>query len=393
MTWFLFKIIVPILVIGVLILVHELGHFLVAKWCGVGVVKFSIGFGPVVFKWKRGETVYQLCAIPLGGFVRMVGDIPDALTGPQSTDEAVRQADADDVPPELLADRSRWFVEKSLFQRSAIVFAGPFFNFISAVAFIVIAALLYGEMIPLKESRIGEVVAGGPAAAAGLLDGDLVLRIGEKPVSTWDEFSSRIYEGPDVATPLVVRRGETTVELSVTPKKGTVNNPAGGSKEVFLIGVTPATETRAIGFVDALEHGVLWTYTASARTLEGIGGMLFGNISPKELAGPIFIFDAASKQAQKGFEYLLYLMALLSVSLAVLNLLPVPVLDGGHLLFFFIEALVGPISTAKKEMAQQVGFILLIGLMGYAITNDLRREVPSEAPSPISWSDETAPNK
>ena len=172
---FLYKALISVLLLGVLIFIHELGHFLVAKMCGVGVLRFSIGFGPILLKFRIGETRYQLCAIPLGGYVRMLGDMPDALTGEQKTDEQVREMlddeELDEASRLARSDKSRWFIEKNLWQKSLIVFAGPLFNFLLAIVFIAIGAYFYSEKSADPRAIIGEVIKAAPAASAGVLEG------------------------------------------------------------------------------------------------------------------------------------------------------------------------------------------------------------------------------
>jgi regulator of sigma E protease len=399
MTWLLWKVLVPIAIVGVLIVIHELGHFLVAKWCGVGVVKFSIGFGPSILRWKGKETIYQLSIIPLGGFVRMVGDIPDGLTGPQKTDAAVRAEEddeetepEDEIPEELLRDRSKWFIEKNLWQRSAIVFAGPFANFVSAFLFVAIAIALYGRTNLDESPIIGAVDSTSPAEAAGLKEGDVVLSVASDPINSWEQLAKRIHLGPaegDTLT-LQVRRGEAEIPLVVTPKFRELRTFSGEKQKVFLIGIAQQTIIEPVPLSETLTSAASWTYGATMGTYEGLWGMVTGKVSPDELAGPLFIFDAAGKQAKKGMENVYYFMAMLSISLAVLNLLPIPVLDGGHLLFFLLEGLLGPISIRKKEIAQQVGLAFLLLLMGFAISNDIRRDPKSLEGKP-SWEEESPP--
>lgn len=397
MTWFLSSVVVPILVIGVLILVHELGHFLVAKWCGVGVVKFSIGFGPALLKWKRAETVYQLSAIPLGGFVRMVGDVPDMITGAQATDDAVRGdetdaekvAEDDEVPPELLADHSKWFVEKGFWQRFAIVFAGPASNFIFAVLFVFAVVAIYGEEVPEETAVIGIVMPGSPAEKAGVLPGDHVHALNGEAISSWEELALKIQRGDGGELKLDVERGGERKVVEVTPKKREIRTLRGEKKPVYLIGIQQKTERRSAALTTAAKVGVLWTYHQAYLTYAGLWGMVSGVVAPSELAGPLFIFNAAGKEARKGFENILLFMSVLSVSLGVLNLLPIPILDGGHLMFFVLEALMGPIAMRKKEFAQQIGFMLLMLLMGFAITNDIRRD-PKASPDNVNFEESSA---
>lgn len=372
MTFLLTKIVAPVLVIGILIFIHELGHFLFAKLCGVGVVRFSIGFGPPLLRWKRGETEYQLALIPLGGFVRMVGDVSDVISGTDSSDSAAELPS--DIPPELLADRSRWFVEKSVGARAAIVFAGPLFNFLGAMIIIAAAVFLYGEEVVEEGAVIGNTAAGAPAEQAGIKRGDRVLSIDGQAVSSWEDLAKSIHNTSTESLSLVVARPEGEQTVVVHPQKQTIHDSTGEAREVFLIGIEPFSTRIDAGPLRALYLGGRWTAIASWKVTQGLFAMVRGRVSPGDLAGPIFIFATAAEQAKKGLEDVLFFMAFLSVSLAVLNLLPIPVLDGGHLLFFLVEALVGPISNRKKEIAQHAGLVFLLLLMGFAITNDIRRD-------------------
>jgi regulator of sigma E protease len=377
MTWM----ISAITVVGLLILIHEAGHFIVAKLCGVGVVRFAIGFGPTLIKFKYGETEYSLGAIPLGGYVRMVGDMPDAITGKQATDDVVRGdevvIDVSDIPPEMLADKTKWFIEKTLFQRSSIVIAGPLFNLISALLFVFFAIFIYGEDVPVKQPIIGSVMDDSPAQAGGVKTGDQVLTLNGKKITDWENLAQTIHDGTGEPISLRILRAGVEQTISVVPKARMSHDASGAPKNVFLIGIEQDTDKVVAGLFRSMELSGLWVYNASIRTLTGLVGMATGNISPKEIAGPIFIFKAAGKQAEKGLESTLYFMALLSVSLAVLNLLPIPILDGGHLFFFLVEAIFGPMSIRKKEFAQQVGLVFLLFLTCFAITNDIRRPTES----------------
>lgn len=378
----------PILVIGVLVFIHELGHFLLAKFCGVGVVKFSVGFGPAIFKFRHRETIYQLSIIPLGGFVRMVGDMPDMITGPQATDEIVREGELPDdetleanlgvkMNPELkasLSDRSKWFIEKNYWQKSAIVFAGPFFNFMLAIFLVIVSVSLYGQEELSDQPVIGAVMHDSPADVSGLKMGDLVYQVNGAEVKTWEELAKAIHDSEGGEVKLDVRRATETLNLVVTPQAQTVKLMTGGEKKAYFIGINRKSTRVESNFLDAVKIGFLWTYDTSKLTLSGIWGMIRGKGSKSDLAGPIFIFEAVGEKAEQGLESVIHLTALLSISLGVLNLLPIPVLDGGHLLFFLIEAIIGPISIRKKEIAQSVGMLLLLAVMVFAVSNDLTRD-------------------
>ena len=391
---------IPVLVIGVLICVHEFGHFLLAKLTGVGVLKFSIGFGPALFKVRRKETEYQLSAIPLGGYVRMVGDMPDLLTGKQATDETVREADTDEEklqrieyenqPSEVrraIEDRARWFIHKNFWQRTSIVLAGPVFNYLLAIVVVIIASWIYGEERMDEAPKIGSVMAGSPAEKAGVKPGDIVHTIGGKETATWDDLAETVHRGTGEEIVLDVSRGSEKLTLTVQPQMKEVRGYTGEKKSAYFIGIGPSIYRSETGFVGATRFGLLWTLDKTVLTYVGLWGMLTGKVSPKDLAGPLFIIDTAGKQSREGFDSLLYFTALLSVSLAVLNLLPIPVLDGGHIMFFIVEALIGPISVRKKEFAQQVGMVLLLCLMVFAIRNDIFRE-PVKAG--VDWQAEDA---
>ncbi len=382
---FLLKLIVFILVIGVLVLVHEFGHFIVAKMCGVGVLKFAVGFGPPIVKFKKGDTVYQIGWIPLGGFVRMVGDIPDMITGAQATDEAVRMEDKteDQIEGEseaarrLFADRSCWFIEKGFWAKSAIVFAGPLFNFVFAFFVASYCGFQYGERVQVDTPVLGEIIKNSPGERAGLKEKDLVKSIDGVAITKWKDLATTIHGANGRTLLLQVEREGKPVELSATPQGVTVGSGP-ESKKVYFLGISPYVEIVPVTGFSAFRYGWDWISIMTKQTYTGLWGMFRGQVSPNELAGPIFIFQEAGRQVEKGFESLFYFMAIISVSLAVLNLLPIPVLDGGHLLFFLIEALIGPIGIKKKEVAQQIGMLFLLCLMAFALRNDVVRKAQPE---------------
>ena len=386
----------PIFVLGALIFVHELGHFLVAKWCGVGVLKFSVGFGPVLWKFRRGETQYQLSAIPLGGFVRMIGDLPRDTEIDLEEDEELLREDYGELfdEPEtraLIQDRKRWFIEQNLWKKSAIVFAGPLFNFIFAIFVVFLSTLLYGQQSIDERPVIGGILAASPADKAGIQAGDEFVSIDGKMINAWEEAAETIRNGDGSQIEIAIRRDGEPVNISLTPQEKTIPGIDGQPENVFLIGIEPNLVYKSVGFFDAVKNGFVWTFTVTARTYTGLWGMFTGLVSPKDLAGPLFIIGEAGNQAERGMDYLLFFMAILSVSLAVLNLLPIPVLDGGHLMFFALEAIFGPISFRKKEVAQQFGILVLISLMVFAIHNDIQRTFSDESPGRAEpkWNEET----
>lgn len=381
----IWKIFTFLVVIGALVFVHEFGHFIIAKLCRVGVLKFSVGFGPTIFKKKVGETTYQIGIIPLGGFVRMLGDMPDMITGEQETDSLVRvvgEADYKSLSSkeqELLNDRSRWFIEKPLLHRSAIVAAGPIFNFAFSIIAIFFSILIYGEIHFDDQPIISQIDKGSPAAIVGVQANDRVTKVDGVSIETWSELAEKIFFSKGKELVLDVERGSELLSFKIKPKKINSGYRVGIARQVN-------EERKESTVFRAAQMSVVWTARISILTLDGLWGMLTGQISPENLGGPKLIFDEAGKHADKGFESFLRFLAFLSVTLAVLNLLPIPVLDGGHLLFFLYEAIFGPIQVRKKEFAQQVGMLFLLLLMVYAIRNDFTREPIEDTPKEVDWS-------
>jgi regulator of sigma E protease len=337
-----------------LIVIHELGHFLVAKYLGIGVERFSIGFGPKLASFRRGETEYMLSVIPLGGYVKLIGDDPRGADG----------------------DHPRAFLKKPISHRIAVVAAGPLANFALAV---VILASVHWVGVPTPQiselPEVGEVVANSPAQQAGLQPGDRILMVDGVPVSKWEDLVQIIHQHINTPLQLRVQRGTQTFEMTVTPKPGTVIR-ALEEVEVGLIGVAPHVDITVLRYSApiALWKGLEKTYELSDLTVRSLVKMVQGKISPKHLAGPVGIFQMAGQQAKVGWLPLVSLMAVLSISLGILNLFPIPVLDGGHILFFALEGLWGqPISPRKQEIATQVGLFLLVALMLTAFYNDLLR--------------------
>ncbi|RII26614.1 MAG: RIP metalloprotease RseP [Geobacter sp.] len=347
------SIISAIIVLGVLIFVHELGHFLFAKLFDVGVDKFSLGFGTKIVGFRKGETEYLISAFPLGGYVKMIGENDDGELSE--------------------ADQARSFAAKPPLQRIAIVAAGPIFNLLFAYLLFIV---IYMVGVPAATTKIGEVMKDKPAARAGLMANDVVTAIDGKPVQRWDDLAKTIAEGKGQPLELQVRRGNTVLTIRVTPESRSGKNLFGETVTSPVIGVVAAGEivTDRFGPLDAFVKGSAQSWNVIKLTILSLVKLVERAIPLDTIGGPIMIAKMAGQQAAAGGVSFLAFMALLSVNLGVLNLLPVPILDGGHLFFYFWELIFRrPVSMKTREIAQQIGLVLLIGLMVLAFYNDIAR--------------------
>jgi regulator of sigma E protease len=339
-----------VVVLGVLIFVHEFGHFIVARRLGVGVTKFSFGFGPKLFGVQRGETEYLLSAIPLGGYVKLVGE-----------------SDADDVPPD---QRGRSFSHKPVWVKMAVVVAGPIGNLLFAV---LVFWLVFLGGVPSLTTQIGDVVAGAPAARAGLRKGDVVLRVNGVPVKNWEELAARIRMGtPGKALELTVRRDGAEKTIPVAPELREGRTLFGEKISEPKIGIAAGQEVvyRPIGVGAAFVRA-----GAETGKLVYLTGMTVVKLVTRALPSEtLLIAQIAGDQARQGASAFAYFLGLLSVNLGILNLLPIPILDGGHLLFFSVEALMRkPISQQARMVAHQVGMAVILTLTALVFYNDIVR--------------------
>lgn len=342
------------IVLGVLIFVHEFGHFLLAKLMGVGVKKFSLGFGPRIVGKKIGMTEYLISAIPLGGYVKMVGEEPE-----KELDESLLPLS---------------FSHKSLFKRSLIVLAGPVFNLLLSVVIFFVFFQVSG--LPIMKPEVGEVQEGMPAHDAGIRTGDRVLSIDGKPVARWEDLADLIKQSSGGPLRIEILRDNSTLLVKVVPKLVSSKNLFGEPVEKYVIGITAsgAVTIERLNPFQSAAQGVLQTWQIGKLTVLAIGKIIAGTISAKTLGGPIMIAQLAGQQAEAGIINLIFFIALLSVNLGIINLLPIPVLDGGHLLFFLIEAVSRrPINLKMREVAQQVGIFILVLLMIFVFYNDIAR--------------------
>lgn len=344
---------ISISLLGLLIIVHEAGHMLYARWMGVKILRFSIGFGPLLLRWTRGDTEYAVSAIPLGGYVKMAGE--------QELDETHSPKPGD-------------YLSKSVAARAGIVFAGPFVNYLVAcLALWVVFIIGYPEMLPV----VGRLQPNMPAQTAGIQLKDRVRVIDGVPVNTWDEMTAVIHQSAGRPLSVVVDREGAAHTLTVTPRMRQITDPFGRKKQVGLIGVGPsgAFESLRFGPVEAFGRSFKKLHEWSGQTLLGLWSVATGRMPMREsMTGPIGIIILTSEAVKAGIAPLLLLISLFSLSLAIFNLFPVPVLDGGHLLFLFLERLRGkPVSLTIQGRSAQVGLALLIALVVTVCANDLSR--------------------
>lgn len=436
-----FGILAGIVLLGILIFIHELGHFCVAKWAGVKVLKFSLGFGPRLLSRQWGETEYMLCAIPLGGYVQMLGE------GGGENGETAELTEA---------EKARSFAHRPLRWRAAIVAAGPLMNLLlpflvmpvvflvglqlpafldrpACVGYVVpeseaaragfvngdclqaingdavpnweeASKVLIGHagvplqltvargaeqltlrmepenggleglqslgLLPQQAAIVGSLAPAMPAVAAGLRPGDRIVAIGEEPIASWYELKRIIQQGEGKAQIFTVERGGERLTLSLQPQR------ADGDEQVYLIGIAPQAETvfKRFGLIEAVKAGAGRTLDLIELTLVFIKKLFTGHVSAKNIGGPITVVQVAGEAARTDLASILSVLAFLSIQLGILNLLPVPILDGGHLFFYATEAVMRrPLSLRAREVAQQIGLALLILLMVVAFYNDIVR--------------------
>jgi len=342
-----------LLLLGVLIFVHESGHFLVAKLVGVKVLKFSLGFPPAMIKRTWGETEYILSWIPLGGYVKLLGEDPES-------DE--------EIPPEEL---HRAFTSKSLLARMAVVIAGPLSNYLLAVVLLCVG---YAAGWPVLVSQIGEVLPDSPAMTAGFKSGDQIVAIDGKPVWRWDDMRRIIEKNPDRQLNVTVERDGGKTDLTVTPALAEQKGMFGES--LGRIGVAPSRKTVKLGFIASINEGLRFSAELTRMVVITLVKLVKMEISPKALSGPITIAQASGESLKAGFFSFIFLMSYISINLALINLLPVPILDGGHLLFFMIEAVIRrPVTGKIRQVATQMGLLFIVFLMALVFYNDIYRIV------------------
>jgi regulator of sigma E protease len=350
----LITILATIFVLGVLIFFHELGHFIVAKRVGIRVDKFSLGFPPTLISKKWGETVYAIGVIPLGGYVKMAGENPDEDARGESWE----------------------FMSKAVWQRFLVILAGPFMNFLLAA--LVLGGLYFvrGKEVgqDIDTTYVGSVAPDKPAEKAGIRPGDRIVSVDGIKVETFDDMAALI--NARVEESLIVawqRDGQRFVDTLLTYKSSSITE-TGDTVDIGLIGISPRIIYEHPGFFGSLKAGFDESVFYVRMVFKFVYGLLTRQIGPSELGGPVIIGKLAGETARAGFDVLLQFLALLSVNLAVLNVLPIPILDGGHLIFLMIEKIKGsPLSMKSRLVAQQVGLAFIIIVMIFVTFNDISR--------------------
>lgn len=347
-----------ILVLGLLIFVHEFGHFTFAKLFGVRVLKFSLGFGPKVVGKVFGETEYVISAFPLGGFVKMFGENPDEQ---QVASE----------------ERNVSFAHKPVWQRFLIVLAGPLFNLLFALVVFFMVFTFVGIPTSVDTTKIGKVNDNSPAALAGVRAGDIIMQIDDQKTTSWQDVLDSVKNSQGKPIKVIVQRGDKPLTLEIVPAIDVDKNIFGEKVgERYMIGIMKADELtyEESNIIGAFKNACLQTWMYISLTATGFVKIIQRVVPASEIGGPILIAQIAGQQMKAGWLNLIYFISLLSVNLGLLNLLPIPVLDGGHLLFLTIEGVRRkPMNERAQIVAQQVGIGLLGTLMVFVFYNDIVR--------------------
>ena len=347
-----------IIILSILVFIHELGHYLVAKKNGVRIESFSIGFGPELFGWTdKANTRWKLSAIPLGGYVKMYSDL-----------NAASQPDVQSLVNMSDEDKKFSLYHKTVWQRIAVSVAGPAANYLFAILILTGIYATMGQQQMTTLPKVGHIMENSAASKAGLEIHDQILSIDAKPISLFTDMQDIVRASPGKPLIMELKRGEDRQTITVTPEiKSSLNGNIG------LLGISPDIEYQLLPLYKAPFAAVYDVIKISGVTLQSLGSMIF-NRSADGLAGPIGIANLTSQAAQQGLMASLWLAAMLSISLGLLNLMPVPMLDGGHLLFYFIEAIRGrPVSDKTQEICYKIGFGLIMLLLIVSTANDLGR--------------------
>ncbi|UHS61406.1 RIP metalloprotease RseP [Agrobacterium vaccinii] len=354
-----------ILVLSLLVFVHEMGHYLVGRWCGIRSTAFSVGFGPelIGFTDKRG-TRWKISAIPLGGYVKFFGD-----------EDVSSKPDSDSLSGLTLEERAQTLAGAKLWKRAATVAAGPIANFILAILIFAALFTIYGRMI--SDPIVSEVRENSAAQTAGVLAGDRLVAIDGENVKTFEDVRRYVAVRPATPITVTVERNGQQLNLPMVPTRTETTDQFGNKMELGIIGIVTDQTRGNFRHVtyspgEALLEGVRETGHVVTGTFAYIGNLVTGRMNADQLGGPVRVAQASGQMASLGFAAVIQLAALLSVSIGLLNLMPVPVLDGGHLVFYAIEAIRGrPLGTGAQEVAFRIGLAMIFSLMVFATWNDI----------------------
>lgn len=358
--------IVPfILILSLLVFVHEMGHYLVGRWSGIGILVFSVGFGPELAGYtdKRG-TRWKLSAIPLGGYVKFLGD-----------EDASSKADTGSLAGMSPEERSRTFAGASLGRRAATVAAGPIANFLLAIVIFATLFSVYGR--PVADPVVASVVPASAAERAGVKPGDALISIDGNPVTTFEDVRRYVSVRPDTSIKITLKRGTEMVDVPLVPERKEITDGFGNKSEVGLIGIVTddkAGKFRMVQYTptQAVAQGVKECWAIVTGTFDYLSNVVTGRMKADQLGGPIRVAQVSGQMASIGISALLQLAAMLSVSIGLLNLMPIPVLDGGHLFFYAVEAVRGrPLTERTQEIAFRIGFAIVLTLMVFTTWNDI----------------------
>ncbi|XWN30264.1 MAG: RIP metalloprotease RseP [Devosia sp.] len=361
-----FGYILPFLfVLGIIIFIHEMGHFLVARWCGVAVDVFSVGFGPeLIGRYDKHGTRWKLCVVPLGGYVKFAGD-----------ENVASVPDREAIARMSEKERRTSFFLKPLWQRAAVVAAGPIANFILAIAIFSVFFMVSGR--PSAEAVVASVEEASPAAVAGFQPGDTIVAIDDRSIRNFSDVQRIVTSAAGEELSFTVERGGTPVTLLAVPERREMTDPFGNPYVSGVLGVRRAVapegrEREQLGPLAAFSAGIEETWYITTRTVEVVSGIITGDQPISQLGGPIRVAQVSGEVAAVDIFALFTLAAMLSVSIGLINLLPIPMLDGGHLVFYAIEGVRGrPLSERAQDVSFRIGLALVLLLMGFATFNDI----------------------
>jgi len=351
------------IILSVIVFVHEFGHYIIAKLCGVKITAFSIGFGKELVGWNdKSGTRWKIAMLPLGGYVKMFGDASAAST-----------ADEDAIERMSEADKKQTFHFKPLHKKAAIVVAGPVANFLLTIVIFTWFIMTVG--LPSADPVVGQIMPGSPAESAGLAPGDRITQINEDKVTSFNDIPYLIATNLGTPVTLLVLRGDKELHMTLVPKEVEDDDGLGNKTKHPVIGIKSVEiKYQNVGLIKALDESVHRTYMICTSTLKVIGQMASGKRGPGDLKGPVGIAQLSGQATGKDFNTALWLIAMLSANLGLVNLFPIPLLDGGHLAYYAAEALSGrPLAQKVQEYGFKAGFVILFSLMAFTLLNDLSR--------------------